>query len=762
MTINSIAIYAEKFDVGLKIACALTDGLDYKGTIITNENVEQKKDKLVDYKKNGYIQFTTKKGIPTYVTWGYGHMFELFAPNDYDKNDRFWNRQLPFIPQEFKLKVVEGYDRETHRPTYKPDPRTLRQLKIIKEVLNKVDCIYLATDDDREGQLIGAYLFEGLNIHKMTRRVKIQSMTKEGLKEAFARSVDNNSMKPVEDAGRCRSIADWLIGMNMSPANTRAYGKYTPSMKILSTGRVMTAVLAMIVHREKAITDFKVEPFWYLESTFTTKNGETYVGKHTEKQIKDKADALMNKVDGKEAIITSYKSEPVNKQVPLLYNILALQVDANTIYGMKADEVLNVVQSLYDAGLLTYPRGDSRHLTEDMYSQVDDILDSLSSFSARYDGWIKQAPPRGSRNYTKRHFDNSKVESHFAIIPTTQIPDKTKLSVQQKEIYDLIARSLMRVAFSSAKCEKTTIITTVEGEEFRSSGTIISDPQWMIVERHKKKTEDTILPVVRKGDVVTAKISERKGKTKPPARYTDASLLLAMQSASKEVDDEKLKEVLEEKNEGGIGRPSTRAEIINKIVKLYCYRKDKSIVPKDDTITFIDVMKVEELKSPKITAYWEYLLDQIEAGKKSKDEFIDEIENTVRKWVEIIRKDDPNIPVPENNLHESSLEKAENKPKSSDTGILCPCCGGRIMKGAKKYFCSNWKTKSCKFGLWINTYGANIDEEQMKKLCDTGKTDTLEFTAKSGKKYKGYIRTNSDGTTSVERQNISNMVNFVV
>ena len=757
----NVSIYAEKFDVGLKIACALAGELYYGDKVITNANAEAYKDTLTDYKRNGFIHFISKKGVPFYVTWGFGHMFELYSPNDYDKEDRFWNRKLPLIPQRFKLKVVEGYDRVTHQPTYKPDPRTERQLKIIKSIFDKADIIYLATDDDREGQLIGAYLFEVLNVHKPTRRVKIQSMTAAGLKDAFLHSVDNITMNKVEDAGRCRSIADWLVGMNMSPINSIIYGDYTPNIKILSTGRVMTTVLAMICHREQAIRNFKVSPFWYLEGTFTTANGETYTGKHTEKQIKDKEKAkeLIEKVNGQTAVITSYKSEPVNKAVPLLYNITALQVDANNIYGMKADEVLNVVQSLYDMGLVTYPRGDSRHLTEDMYGQVDDVLESLAGFSPKYARWVDQAPPKGRRNYTKRHFDNSKVESHYAIIPTTIVPDINKLSVNQKKIYDLIARSLLRVAFSSAKCERTTITTTVEGEDFKSSGTIITDPQWMIVEQHKKKADEVILPVVKKGDGVTAAITLKEGKTKPPARYTDASLLIAMQSASKEIDDEKLKNALEEKNEGGIGRPSTRAEIINKIMKKYCYRKDKSIIPYDDAITFIDVLKVDELKSPEMTAQWELKLDMIEKGQLTKEQFLVEIEDAIKNWVDIVKNDEPTIPKPENPNKPSRSVDGIVKKKSEIIDTKCPVCGGTIKKGNKKYFCENWKLKDCKFGIWFNMYGATITEEQVQKICNEEKSDELIFTSKNGKKYKGYVKLNIDGSVIVERtnQNYSNM-----
>ncbi len=749
----TISVYAEKFDVGLKIACALAGKLNYQGKVITNANAESYKDTLTDYKRDGYIHFISKKGVPFYVTWGYGHMFELYAPNDYDKEDRFWNRKLPFIPEQFKLKIVEGYDRETHKPTYKPDPRTVRQLKIVKELFDKSDIIYLATDDDREGQLIGAYLFEGLHIHKPTRRVKIQSMTGSGLKDAFMHSVDNATMSKVEDAGRCRSIADWLVGMNMSPVNTRIYGDYAPDIKILSTGRVMTTVLAMICHREQAIRNFKVSPFWYLEGTFTTANGETYTGKHTEKQIKekDKANELMDKVNGKTAIITSYKAEPVNKAVPLLYNITALQVDANNIYGMKADEVLNTVQSLYDGGHVTYPRGDSRHLTEDMHGQVDQVLEALSVFSEKYAGWVKQAPPVGCRNYTKRHFDNSKVESHYAIIPTTSIPDRSKMTVNQKKIYDLIARSLLRVPFSSAKCERTTITTTVEGEEFKSSGTIITDPQWMLVEQHKKKADEVILPVVKKGDSVTASITLKEGKTKPPARYTDASLLIAMQSASKEIDDEKLKNALEEKNEGGIGRPSTRAEIINKIMQKYCYRKDKSIIPYDDSIRFIDVLKVNELKSPEMTAQWELKLDHIEKGLMTKEQFMTEIKDAIRNWVSIVENDVPTIPKPDNPNKTFKNSDGTVRKKSETIDAICPLCGGKIMKGSKKYFCENWKQKDCKFGIWINMYGATITDEQVKKICNEGKSDEMMFTSKNGKKYKGYVKLNTDGSILVER-----------
>lgn len=737
-----ITIYAEKFDVGLRIACALTGGLDHKGKKITNENLDSYKDSMSDFRKQGYIPFTVK-GRNYAVTWGFGHMFELFAPNDYDKEDRFWNRKLPIIPEKFKIKVAEGYDMKTGKPTYKPDPRTERQLKIVNSLFEKSEFAYLATDDDREGQLIGAYLFEGLMVNLPTRRVRIQSMTRQGIVDAFNTAVDNRQMRGIEDAGRCRAIADWLVGMNLSPANSIRYRQYTPDMKILPTGRVKTAVLAMIVHREEAIRNFKVEPFWYLEAVCTTAKGEKYIAKHSVKQYMKKEDAedtMKRCASATQGSVVDCKKEPVSKNVPLLYNILALQVDANNIYGYKADEVLSIVQSLYDAGLVTYPRGDSRHLTEDMKPVVDNVLDMLSTLSPLYQNWIMQASPKGGRPYSKRHFDNSKVESHYAIIPTVQKPNIQKLDEKQRNIYDLIARSVMRIAFTSAKCEKTTIVTDINGEKFTVTGTVVKDPQWMTVKqiKAKKEKEEELLPSVTNGETVTAKVQMKEGKTKAPTRYTDASLLLAMQSASKEIDDEKLKKILEEKNEGGIGRPSTRAEIIKQVVKLYCKRKGKTIEPTEDAIRFINVMPVEELKSPEMTAVWEMKLDQIEKGTMCMEQFMKEITDSVVKWTLQVVNDNP------------SMEKPDASQTKAGTGVKCPCCGGDMMKGKKGYYCSNWKIKGCQFTVWKKMYGANITEKQLKLLIEKGKTDYLNMKSKAGKDYKAKICLKADGTTELE------------
>ena len=359
-----------------------------------------------------------------------------------------------------------------------------------------------------------------------------------------------------------------------------------------------------------------------------------------------------------------------------------------------------------------------------------------------------QRHSQGETGHTKRHFDNSKVESHYAIIPTVQKPDMSKLDEKQKQIYDIIARSVLRIAYSSAQCEKTTIVTEIAGEKFTATGTVIKDAQWMNIppagkkkETDKKKEEEPILPFVTNGEIVNTKVEMKEGKTKAPARYTDASLLIAMQSASKEIDDEKLKKILEEKNEGGIGRPSTRAEIIKQVVKLYCKRKGKSIEPTDDAIRFINLLPVESLKSPEMTAMWEMKLDNIEKGSLTMNEFMEDIQLSIRDWTAQVINDNP------------GMEKPSAGQTKAGTGVKCPSCGGDMLKGNKGYYCSNWKIKNCSFHIWKKMNGANITEKQLKKLVENGKTDPLKMKSKAGKEYKAKIVLNMDGTLKLEFDN---------
>lgn len=725
-----ITVYAEKFDVGAKIAAALS-GFDFDGNRITMSNIEKFKPRLdKEVKPKGFIQITYK-GEQYAITWGQGHMCGLKQAKDYDPTYANWkNIPIPFFP-EYEIKVREKYDWATKKFTGEPDPWTVRQLNIVQQLFEKSSYIINATDDDREGELIFAYVYQYLECKKPYKRVVLDSQTESGFRDAFEHLKDSSEVKSVENAGRARAIGDLAVGSNVSVKATEKYKKYFPNLPMLTVGRIQTAVLDFIVEREKAIRNFKSHPFWNLHAVFTNSKGESYKAKHVESQIEDKAkaDALFAKVNGKQGTVSKCETEPTKKQVPLLYNFAELSKAANKKYKITSASTLSIAQSLYEAGYITYPRTESQHLTSDMQDTVDGVLEMLRDFNPQYKEWIDNV---STRNYTKRHFDTSKVESHYAIIPTNVKP--TNLSADQSKIYDLIAKSLIRIIYKDAIGEKTEILTIVEGEEFKSTGNVIIDPQWLVVDAMPSDSE--LLPKVSEGDVVNGEYSLKEGKTEPPKRYTDATLTTAMQTASKSIDDEELKKILQTTNKGGIGRPSTQAPIIETVVTRYCRREKEYIIPTEEAIKYIEILPISDLKSAEITAEWEMKLDKVAKGQMDYSEFVSQIESSVTKWCKIIDEDTREFEV----------------QRSQDTlDIECPICGKPMRKLPWGWACSGYTGKdeptSCKFALGYNMSGASLSDKDLTDLMTKHKTKYITGFKKkdSSETYGAYLTLDENG-----------------
>lgn len=694
-----VTIYAEKFDVGVKIAATL-GGFDYEGTLVTMKNVEKLKTKLEkDVKRKGVI-YIKYEGEQYAVTWGQGHMCGLMQARDYDPEYRSWSKMpMPFFPEEYKIKIREGRDGG-------PDPWTSRQLGLIKALFEKSDSIINATDDDREGECIFAYVYEIIGVHKPYRRMIMDSQTEEGFLHSFHNLKPSSAVRPIEMAGRGRAIADWMVGANLTAIMSMKYGGYGAD-SLVSVGRVQTPVLNILVERERAIRNFKSEPFWYIVAEFTTSEGETYTARHTETQIKDKpkAEELFDKVNGKQGTITEYEKSPAKKEVPLLYNLTTLSMEANKQYGITAADTLATLQELYMAGLVTYPRSSSQHLTDDMRPVADEVLDMLAGYSDDYNKWIK---PVTDRNYTKRHFDTSKVESHYAIIPTKVKPGK--LTQRQEQIYDLVAQSLIRIIYKPAVLEKTKIVTEVEGEQFKSSGTVVKDPQWLSV-GGMKDSED-LLPALTQGETVDGEYQIKEGKTEPPKRYTDSSLLLAMVAAGKNIEDDELKKVmLENTQDGGIGTESTRAKIIDTVVaRGYAERvgnkKVQHIVPTEKGMKVIEILPLTDLKSAELTAKWEKRLHMIEKGEDTFEAFIMDMQEMTLKWVREIQESEV-------------TEKIGASQDDNTLPVNCPNCGKPMKKLSWGWACSGYKKddpSSCRFAIGYDVRGAKLSDSDIDSI----------------------------------------------
>lgn len=719
---SEYCIYAEKYDIGVKIAAALSGGFNAGNKKITLANIESIKDSLTDIKTNGYISIG---GID--VTWGMGHMCALFQAKDYNNDYKNWSKMpQPFVPDKYNIKVRDGVDYKTGKSTGEADKNVVKQLKVIQKLFNSAKTIVCATDDDREGELIFAYVRRILKCNKDYMRMKLSSLTENGIKTAFNNLLPSSAVIGIKHAGECRAIADWVVGANLTAAAS-VHFKNDTTLPMITLGRVQTVVLDFIVEREKKIKNFVSEPTYSMMAEFDT-GTDKYIGKHVDSPMKDKNKCkdIYSKIAGKKGIVTKLETKKVKKEVPLLYNLATLQRAANEVYGFTADKTLQYAQSLYEKGFISYPRTESECLTDDMIPEVEKVLAMLETYDPRYKKWIDSVV---KRNYTKRHFDTSKVESHYAIIPTDQKPNN--LTDEESKIYDLLAKSLIRIIYDSALLEKTNVETTVNGEIFKSNGSIIIDKQWMAVS--DGKTTDTILPSLAENQVVDGRYGVKEGKTEPPKRYTDATLLAAMQTASKEIDDEKLKKMLQVKNKGGIGRPSTQANIIKTVVERYCHRSGKSIIPNDEAIKMMDLIQITELKSPEMTALWESRLDDVEKNKLSKDKFIADIEEKTREWTKTI------------------LDTPATKTSSSNTvGCNCPKCGKPLNKYQWGIGCTGYKDNSCNFSLSTKMYNGNVSIEELEYLLKHGKTSrVLNFVSKNNKKYKAYVLLNN-GETSLE------------
>lgn len=690
-------IYAEKFSMAKIIAQALNE----KGSVKNNK---------------GYYTIIYK-GEETFVTCGVGHLCGLKQAEDYNPDYKNWkNMPIPFIPEKFETKK---------------EKKTLSQTKVVADLFKKSDFIINATDCDREGELIFYYLYTTLKCKVPYKRVNIQSTQEEAIKDAFNDLKTPAEVKNITDAGLARSIADWLVGGNATAAMTLGFSE----KDVLSIGRVQTPTLNILVKREKEIKAFKPELYWSLVATFTTDKKETYTAKHKTDRFKDASEvsAILSKIKGKQGKVTSVDVKEEKRSTPNLNSLASLQMICNSKFGYTLKQTLDIAQSLYEKGLITYPRTDSQYLTEDMEGTVNDILNALSKNNSEYNKLIVGRP----RKFDKKHyFDDSKVSSHYAIIPTKKAP--SGLSKWEENVYDTVCRSLIIMLYGPATIELTTVTTTVEGEPFISKGSVIKDAQWMLVSSASK---EEFLPSLSINDTVTGTFEEQEKETKPPKRYTDKTLLMAMLNAGEQLEDEEMRKILAVKDKkGGIGTEATRANIVETLVKRgFVVREKKNIIPTEKGLKLIDAIPIEDIKSPVVTGEWELRLNKIANGTESFDKFIEDMKATTTKWCrEIIE------------ASKSSGSKVSTKADSGNTtvSLSCPLCGKPLRKMNWGWGCSGYK-EGCKFSIG-SIAGKKLTDTQVKQLVEKGKTSEIKgFTSKAGKKFSAKLKM-EDGKVSFD------------
>ena len=594
-------------------------------------------------KNKGFIE-----GPNYVVTWALGHLVTLAEPEDYDQKLKSWRMEdLPMLPDKMKLKVI------------KP---TTSQYQVVRSLMQRGDIkdMVIATDAGREGELVARWIMAKAAWKKPFKRLWISSQTDAAIREGFANLKAGSAYNNLYDAAVCRAEADWLIGLNVTRALTCKFNTQ------FTAGRVQTPTLAMIVNREQEIQQFKPVDYWTIRADF-----EDYFGDWRDKKGQgrifdhDRAEEVIVKVQGHRGIITEVRREAKSEPPPLAYDLTELQRDANRRLNFSAQKTLSVLQNLYqEHKLVTYPRTDSRYISRDIVPTLPARLKGMGI--GPYADLVK---PLLQKKLApgKRLVDDSKVTDHHAIIPTEQPLKTASLNLEEKKLYDLIAKRFIAVLYPPYRYDQTTLITEVNGERFHSRGKVVQDPGWRAVtttiaekdEHEQEKLPEQALSRQEKGSPKQLKSCKlNKAKTKPPARYTEATLLTAMESPGKFIADEELRESMKG---SGLGTPATRADIIEKLLNtFYIERNGKALVPTSKGIQLVPLAPTA-LRSPELTAEWEKSLTDIARGRGSKAEFIKDIRQNAREMVQGVKNDD-------------TAYKATNVTKSK-----CPACGKNML-----------------------------------------------------------------------------------
>ncbi len=627
-------------------------------------------------KRNGYFE-----GNGYFVTWTFGHLCTLKEPHDYDKKFKNWNiPQLPIIPEKFSIKL-------------KTNPGIADQFAVIENLVGKSDLVINCGDAGQEGELIQRWVLQKANCNVPMKRLWISSLTNEAIKEGFENLRPGDDFNNLYAAGSLRAIGDWLLGFNATRLYTLKYGGYK---QLLSIGRVQTPTLALIVNRHLEIQNFKSKKYWeittlYKETTFLS----------TKKKFNtiEEAQTIIDSIKEEDFEIKDFTIKKGKEHPPKLFDLTSLQVEANKKFNLTADQTLKTIQFLYEKKLTTYPRVDTTYLPDDVYPKIKGILTKLTPYE-------KYITPLLAKKISKskKVFDNKKVTDHHAIIPTGNYPNG--LNQNQKLIYDLVTRHFIAAFSPAAEISNTTVDGISNKIKFRATGKQILEPGWRTLFPKKAESQDKILPNFEKGEKGPHKPSLQEKNTTPPKAYTEASLLRAMETAGKQVDNESLREVMKE---NGIGRPSTRAGIIETLFRRnYIERQRKALLPTQTGIDLIAVIENELLKSPELTGKWEKKLREIEKGKYDPIIFMNELKAMIRELIDSVKK----APVVRKIAHIPKEE--DTKPANSDE-LVCPKCKkGKIIKGRASYGCTNFKV--CDYTIPFEIDGKKVTTRKLKSI----------------------------------------------
>jgi DNA topoisomerase III len=689
-------------------------------------------------KKSGAGEKTERwlEGPEHIISWAVGHLVQLAEPDEYDEKFKKWRMaDLPIVPPKFKLVVR--------------DERSQKQMSVVKSLLKRddVDLVINACDAGREGELIFAYLYEKAGAKKPVQRLWLNSMTNDAMREGFNNLRDGAELAKLEDAARSRSEADWIVGMNATRAATiRLRSSFDGAV---SLGRVQTPTLAILVRREEEIRAFVPEPYWLVDGVFDASGNRSYEGRfHAGAQPRistaEEAEAIAAAVRGQAGEITKLEKTTRKEKAPLLYDLTSLQREANTRYGFSARRTLAAAQRCYEEHkALTYPRTSSRYLTSDMVPELKEVAGHVGEREeyAKAAAYVTQLDllPLG------RVVDDAKVGDHHAIIPTNTSHKLDKMSDDDRKIYDMVARRFLAVFHPEAVFENTRIETTVSEHVFRTRGKVLVVPGWRGVygeladdgsaREDEDEGRDQSLPRLEKGEAVDTRAVEVLAKeTKPPRRYSDASLLGAMETAGKLVDDDELREVMKE---SGIGTPATRAAIIERLIDVgYVERDARSLVPTEKGMNVIRLLDDHPLTSPSLTGDWEQRLAAIENGEQERKTFMADIAKFAGSTVGELDAKLKDVRIPRANLGP------------------CPICGNDIIENRKGYSCWSREDPGCGFVIWKSKAGKNLPAAIAKELIARGKTEkpVTGFKGRSGRSFRARLALvqNEEGRMRVE------------
>lgn len=594
---------------------------------------------------DGYLE-----GNGYQVTWTFGHLCRLLEPHEYTDQWKAWAlSRLPMLPDKYQTKVAE-------------DKGVQKQFHIIESLVQKADGVINCGDAGQEGELIQRWVLKQANCQCPVQRLWISSLTPEAIKEGFAKLKPAQSYQLLYEAGMMRAIGDWVLGMNATRAYTLRYGK---NRQVLSIGRVQTPTLALIVKRHHEISHFVPEKYWELKTLYRDTTFSATKGKFREEED---ARRLLESIQNEDFHITSVEKKKGTEYAPKLFDLTSLQVECNKRHAFSAEETLKIIQSLYEKKLTTYPRVDTTYLSDDIYPKVPGILKGIAP---AYETLVPTLLEAAKLPKSKKVFDNSKVTDHHAIIPTGVRP--AGMDANEAKVYDMVARRFIAAFYPDCKIATTAVLGQAGEVEFKANGKVILSPGWRVVFEDKqsdeKSEEEKTLPDFQEGEQGPHEPSLNEKMTSPPKPYTEATLLRAMETAGKQVEDEALREAMKE---NGIGRPSTRASIIETLLKRDYIRKErKNLIPTETGIQLIQTIHQDLLKSAELTGQWEKKLRDIEKGEYKSLDFMKDLKEMVSEVVYAV--------------------------KSDKTGELCPLCRqGRLIRGKQSYGCSRWK-EGCQY-----------------------------------------------------------------